>query len=255
MRGRGEIPLPRRRKLGRGLWALSGHITPAPPDTAPCSSHGRGSRIAGHVCFAYSHDAVPGLGSIPGSPHIPPQRWLPDKLPLARAGCSTAARFPWLRPLLSIRGNHSELQGHSKTPSVQAPLASPQRQRERNYSNNQRPPPSPSLQLRALPSWCSPSPSCSEAGGTAPPARDPCPLEAAARTLGRQHLLGAASPGSQPPARREAKAAPRASGIADGKTSLSARLWGRGPGTQEQRETTAINMNAPGRQTPARLPR
>lgn len=210
----------------------------------------------GHVCFAYSHDAVLGLGSIPGSPHIPPQRWLPDKLPLARAGCNTAARFPWLRPLLSIRGNHSELQGHSKTPSVQAPLASPQRQRERNYSNNQRPPPSPSLQLRALPSWCSPSPSCSEAGGTAPPARDPCPPQGCSQDPGQAAPAWGSLPGFAATSMEGSReAAPRASRIGDGKTSLRARPWGRGPGTQEQREATAINMNAPGRQTLARLPR
>lgn len=218
VRGRGEILLRGEGNADGGCRSCQ-EASGQPHQTqhrAPRAAEGAG--VAGHVCFPYSHDAVLGLGSIPGSPHIPPQLWLPDKLPLARAGCNTAARFPWLRPLLSIRGNHSELQGHSKTPSVQAPLASPQRQRERNYSNNQRPPPSPSRQLRALTSWCSPSPRCSEAGGTAPPAQDPCPCEATARTLGQQHLPGAAFLGSQPPAWKEAERQhPKPPGVEMGK--------------------------------------
>lgn len=103
---------------------------------------GAGDRGADLISLQPLRHGFRALAPSPGSPHIPPQPWLPDKLPPARAGCSTAARFLRLPPLLSSRGNRSELQGHSKTPSVQEPLLALERAGEKlfQHAEGHRPP-------------------------------------------------------------------------------------------------------------------
>lgn len=62
---------------------------------------GAGDRGAHLISLQPLRHGCRALAPSPGSPHTSPQPWLPDKLPPARAGCSTAARFPQLPPLLS----------------------------------------------------------------------------------------------------------------------------------------------------------
>lgn len=78
-RARGAIPLPRRGSRERGM-ELAGS---APRASATPRPRGAGDPGAHSVSSRPLHGGCRALAPSPGSPHVPPQPWLPDKLPPA----------------------------------------------------------------------------------------------------------------------------------------------------------------------------
>lgn len=138
----------------------------------------------------------------------------PTSLPSAGFLTSSQWREQVATPLLASRGSDHYSASEGTTPSSKVT-------QKHHLSKHRSPHPRdsgrgiipttkghlPPLLSSSVPSphGARPAPAAARRGAQHPQPGTPAPLKAAARTLGRQHLPGAASPGSQPPAWREAE--------------------------------------------------
>lgn len=95
-----------------------------PPQTRRALPAAEGKRGSWHrfSCLAAITSWLPGFGSVPWFTPRPSPALAPRQTPTSTSRLRHRCSLPRLPPLLSSRGNGAELQGHSKTPSVQAPL-------------------------------------------------------------------------------------------------------------------------------------